>query len=119
MLNKFEKIYYSIITESVTLTDGTSKLIYNNNTGKFDSNGNIKIVEEDLIEGHFPFPLGVIKGNFDCSNLASLVNFQNGPVEVTKDLICNKCNQLVSLEGAPTNIGGNFDLTGCYNLMSL
>lgn len=118
-MNRFEKMYYSIITESVTLTDGQSKLVYNSNTGKFDSNGNVKIVEQDIIDGHFPFPLGVIKGNFDCSGLSGLLTFENGPTEVTKDVKCCNCNQLHSLEGAPNSIGGSFDCSGCYNLMSM
>ena len=48
--------------------------------------GNVKITDDDLINGRFPFDFGNVNGYFDCSF----------------------CKSLISLKGAPKKVEGSF-----------
>ena len=50
-----------------------SKLVFNEETKRYDCNGWLTIYDENLIDGHFPIPLGVIKGNFECDKCDSFI----------------------------------------------
>lgn len=108
-------------------------LIYNEQTGRWDSNKTIRFSNKDIIKGHFPCKLGVIKGNFICESCSTLKSLQNGPIRVEgdchfswlhitslegapeyvgKDFICAYAQWLTTLKGCPKYVGGNFRLTG-------
>ena len=91
------------------MTDQLKKynLVYNEATGLYDCDGNVK-VEKDLVspDGKLVVKFGVVKGDFDCSyiNLTSLIG---APQKVGKGFYCYE-NQLTSLEGAPQEVGQSF-----------
>lgn len=119
-MDRFQKAYYySIITQSVTLSDNSSKLVYNKTTGLYDSEGSVKIIEQDLIDGHFPFKFGTIKGTFDCSGLEGLFTLQSGPIQVEKDFLCNNNLNLKSLDKSPKIVKGTYNCSECPNILSL
>ena len=66
----------------------------------------------------FPFPFGVVTGNFDCSE-CNLKSLNNAPEKVGGDFECYYCCCLTSLNGAPKEVKGNFDCCGCAKLTSL
>ena len=93
-----------------------------NKDGKFEvlSNGYIEVKNEyitSLTNGLFIWTN--IKGNFICSDCASLTSLEGAPKEVSGDFVCDECNSLTSLEGAPKEVGGNFTCWSCNSLTSL
>lgn len=111
-----------ITTKPYTFKDIFEKysgLRFNRDSGRYDCNKTIKLKDEDLIDGHFPIPFGVIKGDFDCFGCDTLTSLVNGPTDVVLDFSLNFCTNLKSLKGCPQNIGGSFWLNGCHSLESL
>lgn len=96
-----------------------SGLRFNRDSGRYDYNKTIKLKDEDLVDGHFPIPFGVIKGDFDCSNCDTLTSLENGPTDVVCDFSIAFCTNLKSLKGCPQNIGGGFWIHGCHSIESL
>ena len=87
------------------------ELLYNPQTNRYDYNGDLldkSILSTFVSEGGdgFTINFGKIKGGFDCSNL-DLVSLKGAPQEVGGGFDCS-FNQLTSLERAPQIIGGNF-----------
>ena len=94
-------------------------LILNPKTEKYDCDGDIK-VKDDLIEnGHFICDFGIVKGSFNCSKCKKLESLKGAPVEVGKDFDCSGCKNLESLQGAPEKVGRWFDCNGCEKLKTL
>ena len=89
------------------------------NDGKINILGDFKLSEEMLIDGKFPFKFGKCIGRFDCSFLSDLVSLEGAPEEVGKTFTCRNCRSLTSLEGAPKKVGGRFNCSYCKNLTSL
>ena len=79
----------------------------------------VKIYDSDLIDGKFPFPFGKVKGDFGCWNCKSLISLEGAPKEVGGFFNCTDCENLTSLEGAPKEVGGHFSCYNCENLTSL
>ena len=85
-------------------------LLYNSQTNRYDYNGSLDknilstFVSED--KDGFTINFGKITGYFNCSNL-DLVSLKGAPTEIGGDFRCGS-NQLTSLEGAPQKIGGGF-----------
>ena len=82
-----------------------------NKEGKFEvlSNGTVSVKNEhitSLTNGLFIWTN--IKGNFICSDCASLISLKGAPKVVGWDFFCNDCTSLTSLEGAPKEVGGDF-----------
>ena len=74
--------------------------------GSVDVNGNIKIHEDDLVNGKLPIKFGYVSGNFYCS-YRKLTSLEGCPQDVGRHFNC--CwNQLTSLEGCPKGVGGDF-----------
>ena len=73
-----------------------NNLKLNPQTGLYDSPGDVRVRNMDLVDGHFPCKLGTINGNFNC----------------------NRCNMLKSLQGAPKVINGQVNYDGCTKLPS-
>ena len=86
-------------------------LVYNPESFRYDCNKNLNgrilkhLISED--KKGFIINFGVVKGDFDCSNLG-LESLKGAPIEVGGSFYCFN-NHLTSLEGAPQKVGGNFD----------
>ncbi len=102
-----------VILESLLNTDTISdalkekyNLIYNYETGRYDCDGDIKIADDLIENGHLRITFGTVKGEFDCIEncLSSLVGC---PIRVDGDFICFD-NRLKTLQGAPKYVGGGF-----------
>jgi len=71
--------------------------------GVYDVDGDVLLLRD--VES-FPFKFGVVTGDFDCGN-NDLISLNGAPKEVGGDFWCSG-NNLVSLEGAPVEVGGCF-----------
>ena len=82
-------------------------LVYNEATGLYDCDGDIKI-GKDLVspDGKFVIKFGVVKGDFNCRD-NYLISLEGAPQEVGKSFYCYE-NQLISLKGSPQKVGGGF-----------
>ena len=84
-----------------------------------DCDTDMRINDEDLIDGKFPFPFGKVKGHFTCDCCKELISLEGAPKEVTMSFMCFSCPNLTSLKGAPEKVGGGFTCIYCDNLTSL
>ena len=88
----------------------SSKLELNPQTNRYDYEGSLsrsKLKKYVNPNGDgFTINFGKIKGKFDCSELA-LVSLKGAPTEVGRSFECSG-NQLTSLKGAPKKVGGDF-----------
>jgi len=95
------------------MTDQLKKynLVYNEATGLYDCNGDVK-VEKDLVspDGKLIIKFGVVKGDFKCNN-NELTSLEGAPQKVGGSFICYD-NKLTSLEGTPKEVGRYFDCIG-------
>ena len=87
-----------------------SKFILNPQTNRYDYDGNLinTILENFISEDKkgFIINFGKVTGNFDCSRL-DLISLKGAPQEVGGSFKCWG-NKLTSLEGAPRTVGGDF-----------
>ena len=87
-----------------------SKLKLNPQTNRYDYDGDLDMsklssfISED--KDGFTINFGKVTGDFDCS-LLNLVSLKGAPQEVGKGFYCSG-NQLTSLKGAPQTVGENF-----------
>ena len=87
------------------------KLKLNPQTNRYDYDGNLNwdilstFVSED--KDGFTINFGKVTGNFDCSEL-NLISLKGAPTEVGGWFDCSH-NQLTSLEGAPQTVGRSFN----------
>ena len=81
--------------------------------------GDVKITDEDLVDGKLPLEFGSIFGDFSYYNCHSLTSLKGSPQKVYGDFGCSGCTSLTSLEGCPKEVGGNFYCFGCKNLTTL
>ena len=101
-------------------TVNTIDLKYNPETGRYDYDGSLsarklkKYIKPN--KGGFTINFGKVTGDFSCSDLG-LISLEGAPQEVGGNFDCSY-NQLTSLEGAPQEVGGDFR---CYynHLISL
>ena len=61
----------------------------------------------------------IVKGSFLCYACRNLISLDGAPKEVGGDFRCDGCGNLGSLEGAPEYVGGDFRCNSCENLDSL
>ena len=93
-----------------------------NKDGKFEvsSKGNIEVKNKSITSfNNGLFIWTNIKGNFVCDECNSLTSLKGAPKEVSGDFVCDECNSLKSLERAPKEVGGNFTCWCCNSLTSL
>ena len=88
-----------------------SKLKLNPKTNKYACDGDLdssdlKLFVSENKDG-FTINFGKVTGHFDCSELA-LVSLKGAPTEVGGYFDCHN-NRLTSLKGAPQEVGGRFD----------
>ena len=101
-------------------TVNTIDLKYNPETGRYDYDGSLsarklkKYIKPN--KGGFTINFGKVTGDFSCFDLG-LISLEGAPQEVGGDFDCSY-NQLTSLEGASKKVGGDFR---CYynHLISL
>ena len=79
----------------------------------------IVIYDGMLINGKFPFPFGTVIGHFNCSECEELISLEGAPKEVGGSFCCSNCPNLTSLVGAPEEVGGSFSCNNCPKLTSL
>ena len=87
-----------------------------NKDGKFEVsvNGNVEVKNKNIISlTNGIFIWTNIKGNFICSDCASLISLKGAPKEVGGYFNCSRCDSLTSLEGAPKEVGGDFYCRSC------
>lgn len=96
-------------------------LVYNQQTGRYDSKHyqDLTITNSDLVDGHFPIPLGYIKGSFVCEDCPDLIDLVNGPISIEKNCSFWGCINLSSLEDMPKKINGWIALRGCKSITTL
>ena len=106
-----------VITQESLLKEKESllkELIYNPQTNRYDYDGSLNkyilstFVSED--KDGFTINFGKITGYFACSDL-DLISLKGAPTEVGGGFSCSD-NQLTSLKGAPQKVGGDF---WCFN----
>ena len=101
-------------------TVNTIDLKYNPETGRYDYDGSLsarklkKYIKPN--KGGFTINFGKVTGDFSCSDLG-LISLEGAPQEVGGNFDCSY-NYLTSLKGAPQEVGGDFS---CYynHLISL
>lgn len=71
------------------------------------------IYDDDLVDGHFPFKFGISYGSFFCNKCEKLISLEGAPQKVGRDFWGGGCN-FASLEGAPQEVGGNFYCNGVF-----
>ena len=81
--------------------------------------GDVFIYDENLINGKLPIPFGKVDGEFDCSGCKELISLEGAPKEVGGHFSCYNCENLTSLEGAPEKVGKDFSCSDCKNIKSL
>ena len=100
------------------------QLTYNEQTGRWDCEENeygeqIRILQQDIIDGHFPVKFGVMRYGFNCSGCRNLTTLQGGPTFVERIFNCS-WTSIKNLKGAP-ELGWftQFDCKECSELESL
>ena len=84
-----------------------------------DVEGSIKVKNykiETLTNRLFSF--GVVNGDFSCEFCDSLITLKGAPKEVGGNFDCRRCRSLTTLEGAPKKVGGSFICRDCPSLKS-
>ena len=74
--------------------------------GLYHTNGDVRIPNDLIVDGHIPIQFSYVGGNFYCKDCVDLKNLKGFPMIIKKDLDLTGCTNLVSLEGAPQRIGG-------------
>ena len=106
-----------VITQESLLKEKESllkELIYNPQTNRYDYDGSLNkyilstFVSED--KDGFTINFGKITGYFACSDL-DLISLKGAPTEVGGGFSCSD-NQLTSLKGAPQKVRGSFICSG-------
>lgn len=92
-------------------------LKYNRASQRYDSNRGVIITDEILIDGKFPIKFGDIKGGFICNYCETLVSLEGAPIH-SQSFECTHCGNLKSLEGSPKTVDGLFNCSNCKNLES-
>lgn len=108
------------IRDNYQVTDLT--YIYDNEKDiyKVSSKGNVR-VKNLMISSltNEDFKWDVIGGCFDCRFCNYLISLKGAPYEIGEDFNCSSCGSLETLEGAPQKVYKNFYCTRCVSLKSL
>ena len=81
--------------------------------GKVCCKGDVRIFNDDLIDGKLPFQFGKVGGNFRCNDCKTLISLEGAPEKVEGDFNCNMCEKITLLKGSPKEVGGNFYCYSC------
>ena len=83
-----------------------------------DCDNTVIIWNSDLINGKLPFPFGKVKGTFKCT-CKDLISLEGAPKEIGGNFKFYLCPNLTSLVGAPKEVGKSFSCNNCPKLTSL
>ena len=86
-----------------------NNLKYNKRTNSFDTEGNVRVYEKDLIDGHLPVQIGEVGGHFEFVNCSHLTSLKNCPKKVGKNFSVYHCINLTSLAYGPEEVGYFYD----------
>lgn len=86
-----------------------NNLKYNKRTNSFDTEGNVRVYEKDLIDGHLPVQLGIVGGHLEFVNCDNLTSLKNCPKQVGKNFGVYHCINLTSLAYGPEEVGYFYD----------
>lgn len=100
------------VDEKTALFIKREGLVWNPNTRCYDSDHHVKVTESDTIDHKLPIRFGVVKGEFTCK-CCGLVSLEGAPIEVGMTFNCSS-NALTSLKGAPLKVGGGFNFDNNY-----
>jgi len=76
-----------------------------NGDGSIDVDGHMNLSQ--LYLAKIPFKFRHVSGYFDCS-YNRLISLDGAPTTVGGSFLCTDNNMFTSLDGAPTTVGGNF-----------
>ena len=99
--------------------DGTFSITLVDGNYIVDSRTDVEVKNTNitsLTNGMFEF--GKVR-DFDCSSCKSLVSLEGAPKEVGGCFYCDNCNSLTSLEGAPKEVSEDFSCAFCNSLKTL
>ena len=95
----------------------------------YDPANDEKVIEEWIMKHYTITGRLIISNDFEVSctgrvsvkdkSITSLTNGLFKWEEISSSFICNQCNNLTSLEGAPEEVGNNFFCSNCISLISL
>ena len=109
--NENQKLQKFIVHNGLTL---------NEKTHLYDSYKDVNVGQKDIIDGHFPVKLGIIKGDFECNYCANLISLEGAPKTVHGKLNISHCDAIKSLKGLEkTTVYGEFSCSCCENLQNL
>lgn len=91
----------------------------NKETGRYDYDDLLYLNNGYIIDGHFPIPLGVIDGEFNCNDCIMLQTLENAPTEVKGQFNCGHNKNLKSLKGMPQKVGRGIFVAGNDKLENL
>ena len=101
------------IRGSYTVNDTNKRLIIDVNGDIDVKNANITTLTNEFFE------FGKVSGYFRFQCCSLLESLEGAPKEVGTDFDCLNCKSLKSLKGAPEKVGGSFHCTNCDSLTSL
>lgn len=113
-ISQYEKTYDLLDKYDIEYTfnkDGSPNIGYKiekftiNEDGTIDIDGDVKFYEISLSK--LPFKFGKVSGNFELIYIEGLISLDGCPREVGGNFECYSCN-LTSLKGGPDEVGGNF-----------
>lgn len=93
-----------------------------NNNGLYEvsSDGNIEVINKNITSlTNDLFEWKKVYGYFDCYNCVKLITLEGAPKDVGGNFDCGNCKNLKTLKGAPEYVGGCFYGEYCTNLESL
>ncbi len=88
-----------------------------NNDGSIDVEGNVDLKRRTFLK--FPLKFNKVTGNFTCYENDNLISLQGAPIEVGGSFYCYTCKNLTSLKYAPITVKNNFSCSTCPMLTSL
>lgn len=80
--------------------------------GLYHTNGDVRIPNGLIVDGHLPLPFSYVGGNFFCPNCTNLRTLKWFPTIIKKDLDLSGCTNLIDLSGAPERIDGELKTKG-------
>jgi hypothetical protein len=92
-----------------------------NNKGEYivDCQYHVKVLNRDMDKlTNDLFIWGKVGGDFDCS-YSNITSLEGAPQEVGRDFDCSDCNSLKTLDGSPKKVKGYFFCSYCHSLQSL
>ena len=88
-----------------------------NSQGLVDVEGNALLHNQTFQK--LPVAFGRVSGHFDLEGCEQLLTLEGSPREVGEYFDCQGCISLKSLEGAPQRVSGGLYCNGCTGLQSL